>query len=182
MALVKRTSLLVGCLGVLTFSGPAQADPTNHFISNGGTAAYLLLGLGLPLLQDGANGGNHSLRELDSLISSGLLAEGLKQITHEKRPNSNGHDSFPSEHTTAAFAMATMQAQFHPSEAPFWYAGAAVIGYSRIALKEHHWGDVLAGAALGWGTARLELSSHRGLLISPFFSDDGAGVQLSMKF
>jgi len=76
-----------------------------------------------------------------------------------------------------------MQAQFHPSEAAFWYAGAAAIGYSRVQLRQHHWTDVFAGAALGFGTARMELSSHRGLLLYPFITDNGGiGVLYTAKF
>ena len=37
----------------------------------------------------------------------------------------------------------------------------------------------MAGAALGIGTARVEMAQPRGLVLSPFFSSDGIGLQLS---
>lgn len=110
-------------------------------------------------------------------MTSGLLTEGLKRVTRVRRPDSGDRDSFPSLHTSLAFSVATMESQFHPKEAPLWFAGAAIIGYDRVRLRQHHWSDVLAGAALGYGTARLELSSHRGLLLYPVITDNG-GVTL----
>jgi membrane-associated phospholipid phosphatase len=92
-------------------------------------------------------------------------------------------DSFPSTHAAAAFAIATMQSQYHPWEAPIWYVGASVIGLSRVQLREHTWGQVFAGAALGFGTARLELSLTHGMLIAPFFNSNGdPGIALTAKF
>jgi hypothetical protein len=185
MPVMKRvlSSLAVWAVLLGSFRSARADQGTNKVISTTGAYAFGGLSLLLPLLQDGDQGLNHSARTLDSLAVSFGFAYGLKNITHVKRPNSNSRDSFPSEHSTAAFAIATMQAQFHPSEAPLWYLGAAVIGVSRVQLHEHHWSDVFAGAVLGFGTARLELSSHRGLLLYPIMNDDGgAGLELSIKF
>jgi membrane-associated phospholipid phosphatase len=168
---------------IFTASAAAPAEDLNHFLSNKGTIAFLALGAGLPLLQDGHQGPIHTFRTLDSLGVSVLLSEGIKHVTHVRRPDSDERDSFPSGHATAAFAVATMQAQFHPSEAPLWFAGAAAIANSRVQLHRHHWAEVIAGAALGYGTARLELSSHRGLLIYPFVTDEGGvGMLYSRRF
>ena len=76
-----------------------------------------------------------------------------------------------------------MQARFHPQEAVLWYAGAALIGESRIQERKHHLFDVLAGAGLGFGVARLELSLPRGLVLQPFIGERGrAGLALSGRF
>jgi len=174
--------LIVG-LGFLPLSATAPAEDLNHFLSNKGTIIFLAAGVGLPLIQDGSLGKQHTIRTLDSLGTSVLLAEGLKNITHVRRPDSDEHDSFPSGHATAAFAVATMQAQYHPSEAPFWFAGAAAIASSRVQIHRHHWADVIAGAALGYGTARVELSSRRGLLLYPFITDEGGlGLIYARRF
>jgi membrane-associated phospholipid phosphatase len=42
-----------------------------------------------------------------SLLVTGLATELLKATVREKRPNSDALTSFPSGHTSAAFAMAT---------------------------------------------------------------------------
>ena len=163
---------------------PAHADAPARKIANFGSGTgnilFLAAGVGLPLLSDGHDGKNHALRALDALGTSVILSEGLKALVREKRPDSNAHDSFPSGHATAAFAVATVESSLHPGQAPLWYLGATLISYSRVRLHRHTVGDVLAGAALGAGMARVELAQPHGLLLSPFItSDGGMGLQMS---
>ena len=65
-------------------------------------------------------------------------------------------------------------------------AGASSdIAYSRVKLNRHYYRDVVAGAAVGYFTARWELSQSRGLVLAPFIgSDKGSsnGMSLSMNF
>ena len=177
-------SLMFGVMGVVI---PAHADTPNElskFASGTGSALYLAAGVGLPLATDGKAGKTHSLRTLDALGTSVLLSEGFKALFQEKRPDSTAHDSFPSGHATAAFAIATMQSAFHPKDALLWYTGAALISASRFTLHRHTVGDVLGGAALGYGISRLELSLPHGLVLAPFISSErrGKGLQISLRF
>jgi len=57
--------------------------------------------------------------------------------------------SFPSGHSAAAFAVAIPVALTWAWAAPFVLTLAAVIAYSRFALRVHHASDVWAGVALG---------------------------------
>ncbi|BAS26635.1 phosphatase PAP2 family protein [Limnochorda pilosa] len=68
------------------------------------------------------------------------------------------HHSFPSGHTSSAFALATVLAGRYPDGAVVWYALAAGVGLSRIYTGDHWPSDVLAGAAVGHlaGRAALE--------------------------
>lgn len=170
-------------LGLTLCALPCHADSparqAANFASGSGNIIFLAAGIGLPLLSDGHNGQNHALRALDAVGTSVLLSEGLKMLVREKRPDSNEHDSFPSGHATAAFAVATVEGSLHPKQAAYWYLGATLISASRIRLHRHTPGDVLAGAALGFGVSRLELSQPRGLILSPFITRDGVGVQMS---
>jgi membrane-associated phospholipid phosphatase len=182
-------SCVLAGTALLAAIAPAQQQTPHRSsvyqsISGTGTDVFLGLGILLPLIQDGSEGTPHTLRALDSTLLAGGLAFGLEVATKERTPNGLHTDSFPSMHTSVAFAVATMQAQFHPTwEAPLWYAGAALIGVSRVQLHEHHWGDVFAGAGLGYGVARIELSFPRGILVYPFMSDDGGpGLAFSAKF
>ena len=172
---------------VLAFSvipTAARADSPDRrasaFASGSGNILYLAVGAGLPLLTDGRDGRNHTLRVLDSVGTSLVLVEGLKALTREKRPDANTHDSFPSGHVTAAFAVAAAESEFHPRQAVFWYAGAGLIAYSRLRLNRHYAQDVIAGAALGYGTARLELSRPRGLILAPFLTPTQGGAMIGM--
>lgn len=137
------------------------------FASTTGTAAYLSLGTALPLATDGADGGRHAARAGDALAAALLLSEGLKRTIPEERPDGSDWKSFPSMHTAAAIAIATVQSRYHPEQSTAWYAGAAVIGLSRVALRKHHLHDVLAGAVLGHAAARFALQQSRGFLLSP---------------
>ncbi len=171
----------VVCLALT--SGSAHADTPDHkaalFASGSGNILYLAAGVGLPLLSDGRYGTRHALRVADALGTSVLLSEALKNLVHEKRPDSNAHDSFPSGHATAAFAVATMESDLHPHQAALWYLGATLISYSRVRLRRHTVGDVVAGAAIGAGTARVEVDQPRGLILSPFIMRGGLGMMMS---
>lgn len=57
--------------------------------------------------------------------------------------------SFPSGHTTTAFAVAASLGVFYPGVLPGLLFCAASVALSRILLGMHFLSDVLAGAALG---------------------------------
>lgn len=167
---------------------PVRADSTGRqigkFFSGAGSLIYLGSGIVLPLLEDGKQGTGHTLRTIDALGTSVLFSEGLKLAVGERRPDSHAHDSFPSGHATAAFAVATTESHFHPKQAWFWYGGATLIAASRVTLHRHYIHDVLAGAGLGYLTARWELSQRRGLILAPVIEPDSRtyGLLLTKGF
>ncbi len=65
--------------------------------------------------------------------------------------------SFPSGHTTAAFAAAALIANYWPRYRAVAYAVAAVVGISRVYLGVHYPTDVAAGALLGIGVTKAVL-------------------------
>jgi len=79
----------------------------------------------------------------------------LKYTVRRERPDGSNNLSFPSGHTCNAFAWATIGARYYgwklgvPS-----YALASLIGISRMEKNVHHLSDVLAGAGLGYISAR----------------------------
>jgi hypothetical protein len=105
----------------------------------------------------------------------------LKLLTREKRPDSNEHDSFPSGHATAAFAIATVQSDLHPKQSWEWYAGATLISWSRLRLDRHHLQDVIAGAGLGYSVSRYEISQPHGIVLQPWINPDKPGVMIEVS-
>jgi membrane-associated phospholipid phosphatase len=145
--------------------------------------AYVSAGLALPLSRDGHLGRDHSFRALDSVLVTFAITEGLKHSVRERRPDGSDMESFPSAHASVAFAVATMETQFHPKEAVYWYAGATLIGVARIQEKKHFFHDVLAGSALGYGVARVELSLKHGFVVQPWIGQNGSpGLMFSGRF
>lgn len=73
------------------------------------------------------------------------------------------NSSFPSGHTTVAFAAATvfaMEYRNHPWIPIFSYSAASLIGLSRITENKHWATDVLVGAALGYLTGRQVVNNY----------------------
>ncbi len=181
----RLTLTIAACAGILAATSAHAESPARkaaNFASESGNIIYLAAAVGLPLLSDGAHARNHALRAADAIGTSVILSEGLKNLFREKRPDSNAHDSFPSGHATAAFAAATVESDLHPKQAAYWFLGATLISYSRVRLHRHYERDVIAGALLGYGTARLELSAPRGLLLSPFIQPEDHATGLRMTF
>jgi len=95
------------------------------------------------------------------------LSEGVKAVTDRSRPHVSHlvplphSSSFPSGHTTMAFACATVLSTLVPRAAPGFVALAAAIGYSRLYLGVHWPLDVIGGAVLGVATGLLLLGATR---------------------
>lgn len=88
---------------------------------------------------------------LKSTLYSSLVTGALKETVKESRPNDkNDKSSFPSAHSTRAFAFASTVNELHGSS---WgipaYVLATAVAYSRINDNRHYVHDVLAGAAIG---------------------------------
>jgi membrane-associated phospholipid phosphatase len=101
------------------------------------------------------------------ILGSGLISYSLKFTIQRDRPYVKYPDiipkmkvsthSFPSGHTTFAFATATSVALIHKK----WYLAVPAfvwafgVGYSRMHLGVHYPSDVISGALVGTGTSFL---------------------------
>ncbi len=153
-------------------------NPQNpkSIIMRGFTSSAYPIGLAVPLTQliTGYATKDKGLQykgweTVGSLAATVVVAEGLKYAINRQRPYvtypgavfpydaSETGQSFPSGHTSIAFATATSLSLEYKK----WYVvvpaylWAAGVGYSRLYLGEHYPTDVLAGAVVGAGSAWL---------------------------
>ena len=95
-----------------------------------------------------------------SVVSFGINAavtSSLKHTIHEMRPDGTDNHSFPSGHTAVAFCGATTLMHEYRKVSPWigvaGYAVATTVAVDRVRRNRHHWGDVVAGAAIGVASA-----------------------------
>jgi membrane-associated phospholipid phosphatase len=110
-----------------------------------------------------------------SLICGGLTYA-LKFTVNRERPfntyplliekkSYGGDPSFPSSHTSAAFATATSLSLMYPK----WYVivpsytWAGIVAYSRMHLGVHYPSDILGGIVVGMGTSYLTFKAQKWL-------------------
>jgi membrane-associated phospholipid phosphatase len=94
------------------------------------------------------------------------------------------YNSFPSEHTTLAFAYSTVMA--NEIDNVFWkvgwYSAASLVGYARVYHNQHWFSDVLMGAAIGYFSGEFvsnhNLNEKETTQIKIFPAPNGIAVQI----
>ena len=135
-----------------------------------------------------------------SVIASGIITPAIKPVAGRSRPRdnngaynfkpfSNANSSFPSGHTTEAFALASVIANHYDET---WvtctsYSIAGLVGLARIYHQAHFASDVLAGAMIGTlvgksVVARNDSLRANKLVLLPEVSGGLIGVRLAGNF
>ena len=144
------------------------------------------------------------LHSVESVLLGGAITGVTKMIAGRARPykdtanslnfgllrglKGTDYQSFPSGHTTAAFAFASIisseTSHWWPESrwiiGPFFFGGAMLTGVSRIYNQDHWASDVVTGAAIGTLTGikvYRYMHSHPNNRVDKFFLR--AGVQIS---
>ncbi|MGA7615279.1 MAG: phosphatase PAP2 family protein, partial [Thermoanaerobaculia bacterium] len=160
----------------------ARGDRTSRLSSavtqfGGGRAeqiSFAILAAGLLFRNDSVRDVGRDAVEAQ-ILASHIITPLLKRTAGRSRPRldegagsfqpssgGGGHDSFPSGHTTTAFALASVLAgHSHGRMVPVLvYGVAAAVGYSRVNDGAHWPSDVLAGAVVGTTVGREIVIRH----------------------
>ncbi|MDH3672299.1 MAG: phosphatase PAP2 family protein [Gammaproteobacteria bacterium] len=144
------------------FGSPEDANQASTDLRAVACAAAILTPLSIPPPADSARAGMTKTQGvsggLAATLTNSALVGFMKKETDETRPN-GGHSSFPSSHTSQAFACAIsasrslesvpMSAGMRKALRINLTAVAAATAWGRIEAYHHYPSDTLAGAALG---------------------------------
>jgi membrane-associated phospholipid phosphatase len=152
-------------------------NASKYFFDPLGSGIYSIPALGLlygygAIWHDGKAKGT-ALKGVEAYLMAAVCAAVIKQVTHRHRPYQDSppdpyawegpiadfnYNSFPSGHSAAIFAIATV-VSFSYSKT-VWvpivcYTLAGLTALSRLSVNDHWASDVLMGSALGFGIGSL---------------------------
>jgi membrane-associated phospholipid phosphatase len=137
-----------------------------------------------------------ALKAVEAYMLGFISVQIVKQLTHRHRPyqvdpldpylwdgpfTPISNSSFPSGHSTVAFAVATVIATSYSKT--IWvpilcYAFAGLTAASRVYQNDHWVSDIFAGSALGFAIGKTIINNHmKNLKILPI-SHTGMGIML----
>ena len=165
-----------------------RAPEISHAASSAGGLKYMVpatLGLfAAGRFAEGSRFRAFSYDATQAVIVNAVYTDVLKRITTRPRPDGSNNLSFPSGHTSTAFAWATVaQAHYGWKAGIPSYLAATTIGLSRVTNDKHHLSDVLAGATIGYITGRTVVRTngepvgrHKTVTLHPMTDAQGTGV------
>lgn len=178
----------------------AWTDGGRHFedqIADALTLTPLALGL-----WEWGNGDDARALEvaIESVAGTLLATEALKELTGRERPDESSDASFPSGHTSRAFAGATFLGRYVDQrwDSDLGYLAwlpATAVGLARVQHDRHWASDVVAGALLGTFLTNLVWNAHYGpgegaifaqpahvaWTLTPIPLEDGLALRLSIS-
>ena len=144
-----------------------------------------------------------SLLSMESLVISGVFTGAVKLAFQRPRPSTGesatswngpslkgGDPSFPSNHTTAAFSVASVLAEEYgdnPYVPPIAYGLATLTGFARIYDNKHWASDAFFGGVIGYFVGKAVVRYHTlqsdiPVTIFPTASRQGFGVMAEYRF
>lgn len=158
---MKKTHVLKLILSLLIFSNSHQlcaqmtltkSERTHKNIGDALRYTMPMLTLGTAILNKHTSG--ESKQFAKTMAGTLGVTYALKWTVRKTRPNGENNLSFPSGHTSVAFASAAFVQRMYGWK---WgipaYGLASYVGYTRIRIKKHDGWDVFAGALIGTGIA-----------------------------
>lgn len=210
VAAVVGVGLLLDHSGERFMTNHANAswDRTAKAVQNlGGTPSVLIAG-GTYLAGVAFKEPEVRATGIDTMVTMGiaqlLLTIPLKVVTGRSRPSEgkgthdfhplNGGQSFPSGHTTQAFALASVISEHadRPWVSGLSYGLASLVGLARVEQRQHFMSDVVAGGLIGTFVGKAVVTHNQALranarskvsmTFTPMVQPGGYGISLAMKF
>ncbi len=174
--------MLAVSLAAAPIAAQAKDEKAWGTASDVGVAALSIAALGVPIAKGDKQG---AFQAVGSIGASALVTTGLKEAFPELRPDGSDRKSFPSGHTSTAFAAAATL--FNRQGAGVGIPAmlvASFVGVARVQADKHHWYDVVVGAGIGTASGFLITNrrSERQALILPWGDSKSAGVSVAMRF
>lgn len=171
--------VLVAGLGL---ASPAMAGNRDwDTASSIGAYGLTAIALGWPVVEADMQG---ALQAGGSVVAAQAVTYGLKEIFPETRPDRSDRKSFPSGHTSMAFAAASSLFERQGAEIGIpALAVATFVGVARVQADKHHWYDCVAGAAIG-SAAGLIITHKPGARVAviPWGDARSGGISLAARF
>ena len=166
LADVKRDAIVGGGIAALVLLAAQTDGSVDRYVAAGHTLGdgldrfgsdtlphLLTLGYVVPAVGDALIRGQpgHAVLRVEAMVEAlnaqAIIVESLKHAIGRRRPNGARY-AFPSGHTGWAFAAAGLtDASFGHGAGAVAFAGATVVGASRVTLRRHWVSDLSSGSA-----------------------------------
>lgn len=177
-------ALILLCSASITgASGIAHASSSEHWKSFSDIGAYGLVAasLALPAYKKDWDGFKQAGYTVATASGTALLG---KSTIEAERPDKSDNNSFPSHHTSVAFAAATtMNLRYGWEVGLPAYGLATLAGVGRVEADRHYWKDVIAGAVVGSFAGWLFTDAlDENVQIVPWAGRDEAGIIVAFNW
>ncbi|MBQ8365013.1 MAG: phosphatase PAP2 family protein [Bacteroidaceae bacterium] len=181
---MNRIILAIALILVLAMQGYAQNRKTVETTTDVLMFVPGAVGAGVSLLKGDKEGFWQLAGSGATAVAASYL---LKYTIRKERPDGSDKHSFPSNHTAVAFAGAAyLQRRYGWGYGVPAYAVGAYVAWGRVYSKRHDIWDVLAGTAIGVGSAYIytrPFAKQHNVVIGPSVTPDGGpAIYFSMNF